>query len=231
MPPRYCEIALPVPLRSLFTYSVPANLESSELVGRRVVVPFRNRKMIGVGVALTDRAPDVARVKEIAELLDPIPALPPALIELGRWISKYYVAPIGETFRAMSPPEIELRHDREYSLTDSGRAYLRELATTAELTDQEQFELGLLSQKEGAASRPRQKRVKEGAAEKLVRLGYLAARQVLRHRKTRMQQIVAWRPGTAELLAGAAEKRIGDVLSSTRGPLPLPLLLEKRAAS
>ncbi|MGC1684562.1 MAG: hypothetical protein WA734_02975, partial [Candidatus Acidiferrales bacterium] len=97
MAPRYCEIALPLPLRSLFTYAVPSKLESNELVGRRVVVPFRNRKMIGVGLAVTDHAPDVARVKEIAELLDPIPALPASLIELGRWVSKYYVAPIGET--------------------------------------------------------------------------------------------------------------------------------------
>jgi primosomal protein N' (replication factor Y) (superfamily II helicase) len=231
MPPRYCEVALPVPLRSTFTYSVPASLDGEPLVGRRVVVPFGRRTMIGVGLSESDHPPDLLRIKEIAEVMDSVPALPPTLIELGRWISRYYVAPIGETFRAMSPPEIELRHDREYSLTDSGRAYLRELATTAELTDQEQFELGLLSQKEGAASRPRQKRVKEGAAEKLVRLGYLAARQVLRHRKTRMQQIVAWRPGTAELLAGAAEKRIRDVLTSMRGPLPLPLLLEKADAS
>ncbi len=56
--------------------------------------------------------------------MDPLPALPPKLIELGQWISRYYVAPIGETMRAMLPPEIEFRHDREYSLTDSGRAYL-----------------------------------------------------------------------------------------------------------
>jgi primosomal protein N' (replication factor Y) len=231
MPPRYCEVALPVPLRSTFTYAVPASLDGEPLVGRRVVVPFGRRAMIGMGLSESDHPPELLRVKEIAEVMDSVPALPPTLIELGRWISRYYVAPIGETFRAMSPPEIELRHDREYSVTDAGRAYFRELATAAELTDQEQFELGLLRQMEATASRPRQKRVNERAAEKLVRLGYLAAREVLRHRKTRMQQIVAWRPGTAELLAGAAEKRIRDVLTSTRGPLPLPLLLEKADAS
>ena len=47
------------------------------------------------------------RIREIAELMDPLPALPPKLIELGRWISHYYLAPIGEAFRAMLPPEIE----------------------------------------------------------------------------------------------------------------------------
>jgi primosomal protein N' (replication factor Y) (superfamily II helicase) len=231
MPPRYCEVALPVPLRSTFTYAVPASLDGEPLVGRRVVVPFGRRAMIGVALSEPSRPPELLRIKEIAEVMDSVPALPPTLIELGQWISRYYVAPIGETFRAMLPPEIELRNDREYSLTDAGRAYFEELATTAELTDEEQMELGLLRQMEGAASRPRQKRVNEAAAEKLVRLGYLAARGVLRHRKTRLQQIVAWRPGTAELLAGAAEKRIRDVLTSTRGPLPLPLLLSKAGAA
>ena len=66
--------------------------------------------------------------------MDPVPALPPKLLELGHWISRYYLAPIGEAFRAMLPPEIELRHDREYALTDAGRAYLEELAAAPALS-------------------------------------------------------------------------------------------------
>ena len=93
--------------------------------GRRVVVPFRNRPMIGVGLAESERAPEIQRIREIVELMDRVPALPPKLIELGHWISRYYLAPIGEAFRAMLPPEVEVRHDREYSLTDAGRDYLR----------------------------------------------------------------------------------------------------------
>ena len=231
MPPRYCEVALPVPLRSTFTYAVPASLDGEPLVGRRVVVPFGRRAMIGVGISESDGPPEIQRVREIAEVMDSLPALPPKLIELGHWISRYYLAPVGEAFRAMLPPEIELRHDREYSLTDSGRGYLRDLAAAEEITDVESAELTLLQQVDSAGSRPRKKRVNEAAAEKLVRLGYLAARDVLRQRKTRMQQIVAWRPGTTELLAGDAEKRIREILTATRGPLPLALLLEKAKAS
>src|SRR5271154_3857662 len=140
MTQRYLEVALPVPLRSAFTYAVPASCNGEELVGRRVLVPFRNRAMIGVGLGVSNRAPDAKRIKEIAELLDSVPALPPKLIELGQWISRYYLAPIGETFRAMLPPEIELRHDREYTLTDAGREYLRQLAASPELTDVENGE-------------------------------------------------------------------------------------------
>src|ERR1700677_4975592 len=117
MTPRFCEVALPVPLRSVFTYAIPEAMRGEELVGRRVLVPFRNRPMVGVALAVTDAAPDVKRVRQIADLIDLLPALPAKLLELGHWISRYYVAPIGEAFRAMLPPEIELRHDREYRLS------------------------------------------------------------------------------------------------------------------
>jgi primosomal protein N' (replication factor Y) len=233
--PRYCEFALPVPLRSTFTYAVPPSLDGEPLVGRRVVVPFGRRAMIGVGLAESDAPPDLARIKEIAELMDPLPALPPKLVELGHWISRYYLAPIGETFRAMLPPEIELRHDRAYSLTDAGRAYLRDLVA-AELIDVERSELDLLRRIEKDDSPVPSARLghrpgAEALAERLVRQGYLAAREILRHRKTRTQTIVAWRAGAAELLAGDAEKRIREVLTATRGPLPLHVLLEKAGAS
>jgi primosomal protein N' (replication factor Y) len=244
MSSRYCEVALPVPLRRTFTYAVPAALDGEILLGRRVVVPFGRRAMVGVGLAESDRAPDAARfksagrpaIKEIAELMDSLPALPPRLLELGHWISRYYLAPIGEAFRAMLPPEIELRHDRQYWLTDAGRAYLTELAATDEATDVESSELDLLRHFERESSSPasprtRRRRVTEAAAEALVRRGHLGARDVLRPRKMRTQKIVAWRPGTPELLAGAAEKRIREVLTAMRGPLPLALLLEKADAS
>ena len=121
----YCEVALPVPLRSLFTYAIPERLAGSICAGSRVLVPFRNRAMTGVVVEVSARRPDperVKNVKEIVEVLDPIPALPPKLLELGRWVGGYYVAPPGEVFRAMLPPQIDLRHEREFLLTDAGRA-------------------------------------------------------------------------------------------------------------
>ncbi|MGB0036563.1 MAG: primosomal protein N' [Candidatus Acidiferrales bacterium] len=236
MAPCYCEVALPVPLRSTFTYAVPASLNGEDLLGRRVVVPFRNRAMIGVGVAVSDRAPEVARVKEIAELMDPLPALTPKLIELGHWISRYYVAPIGETFRAMLPPEIELRHDREYWLTNEGRVYLEELAANEENTDVEAAELALLRliDSEGQpipSARLRRLPNVEAMAERLVRRGMLAAREVVRRRKTRTQKIVAWNTSNEEASVNSAEKRIREVLTATRGPLPLGLLMTRAEVS
>jgi primosomal protein N' (replication factor Y) (superfamily II helicase) len=239
MTQRYYEVALPVPLRSVFTYAVPEAFDGEDLVGRRVLVPFRNRPMVGVVLAATDRAPNVKRIREIAELLDPIPALPAKLIELGHWISRYYLAPVGEAFRAMLPPEIELRHDREYWLTAAGRTYFGDLAESGEKTDVETAELEFLrhfraaDSAETAISSVRVKRFKggESSAEKLVRLGYLNAREIARRRKSRMQRIVAWNDAAAEPPANAAEGKIREVLTTTRGPMPWNLLVEQAGVS
>jgi primosomal protein N' (replication factor Y) len=236
MASRYCEVALPVPLHSAFTYAIPASFDGECLVGRRVVVPFGRRAMVGVCLAESELPPAAApgrlQIKEIASLMDSVPALTPNLLALGQWISRYYAAPIGETLRAMLPPEIELRHERGYTLTEKGRAYFNDLATAEERTDSEQSEFELLRLlDQGASGR---KRVNENVAERLVRLGYLAARDVLRDRKARVQKIVAWNPSAeSEMSASAtpAERRIRETLTATRGPLPLRLLLEKAEIS
>src|SRR6202047_969901 len=236
---RYCEVALPVPLRSTFTYAIPDPLHDEDLIGRRLLVPFRNRAMVGIGVSVSDKAPTVAQIKEISGLLDRVPALPTKLIELGHWISRYYIAPIGETFRAMLPPEIELRHDREYWLTDAGRAYLQELAVNAENTHVESTELEFLRRFEGTAETAgtmqsaavRRLTGGEAAAERFIRRGYLAAREIAHRRKTRTQKIIAWNPAKDEPCAIPAEGKIREVLTATRGPLPLVLLMKKAEVS
>ncbi len=235
----YCEVALPVPVRSTFTYAIPDSLHDEDLVGRRLLVPFRNRAIVGVGLSVSDKSPAVPQIKEISELLDRVPALPPKLIELGHWMSKYYLAPIGETFRAMLPPEIELRHAREYWLTDAGRVYLQELVASAENTDVEGSEFEFLrrfestGEKGGAMQSAAVRRLPggEALAEKFVRRGYLDAQEIAHRRKTRTQKIIAWNPARDEPTTNAAEEKIREVLTATRGPLPLALLMKKAEVS
>ncbi|HWF39132.1 MAG TPA: primosomal protein N' [Candidatus Acidoferrales bacterium] len=241
MNPRYCEVALPVPLRSTFTYALPQVLNGESLIGRRVLVPFRNRPMIGVALEESAEPPDASRMKmrlkEIAEVLDTVAALPPKLIELGHWISRYYLAPIGETFRAMLPPEIEVRHDREYFLTETGRAHLQSLLAAPELADIESAERELLrhfEKSEEPLIAATVARIPGGAAraEQLVRQGYLVPRDVVRHRKARTQKIVAWNT-SVEGATGptAAEEKIREALASTGAPMPFDLLLAKASVS
>jgi primosomal protein N' (replication factor Y) len=240
MPPTYCEVALPVPLRSLFTYEIPERLAGSICVGSRVLVPFRNRAMTGVVVNASVRRPDPARVKnvrEIADVLDAIPALPQKLVELGQWVSGYYVAPPGEVFRAMLPPQIDLRHEREYLVTDAGRARRGELDAGGNRSESEVAELALLSLMEIEGKPVRADRLHklpggEQAAERLLRRKQLEAREVAVRRQARVQKIVAWNTDQSEhsqlVDASAAlpekETRVFRVLAEERGPLPLPQL-------
>ena len=121
MPARYCEAALPVPLRHTFTYAVPERFANVDLSGMRVTAPFRNRSLIGVVLGPGEPPTDPKRIREFSEILDSLPALTPELLALGRWVSRYYLAPIGETFRALLPPPIDVRARPRIFRHGSGR--------------------------------------------------------------------------------------------------------------
>src|SRR5246500_1902341 len=117
-----CNVALPVPPRTTFTYKVPVRLAAEILPGSRVVVPFRKKSLVGVVTEWAEQAPPDIKLREIQKSLDPFPALTPSLLKLGQWIASYYVAPVGEVYRAMLPPLIELRTQQTIGLTETGRA-------------------------------------------------------------------------------------------------------------
>src|SRR5262252_6392161 len=127
MKERYCNIALPVPLRTTFTYFVPESLREQVQPGSRVLVPFRKKSLVGVAVEMTETVPDGAQIRDVSRVLDLTPALPPKLLELGQWIAGYYLAPIGEVFRTMLPPVTELSARRQIVLTEAGKTLASEL--------------------------------------------------------------------------------------------------------
>ena len=112
---------VPVPLDAAFTYAVlPLQLPC---VGARVIVPFRNEKLIGIVTRLHNDPPPVP-AKPIEAILDAEPILSQELLELGRWISQYYLSPLGEVLRTMLPLMAEVRRQVLYRITDTGRAVL-----------------------------------------------------------------------------------------------------------
>ena len=119
--PEFCDVALPVPLDMVFTYRVPA--EATPVVGGRVLVPFRQRRMTGIVVELHDRKPSV-KTKTILSVLDVSPVLDDQLLRLGRWIADYYLAPLGEVFRTMLPLNAEFKRSIAYRITKEGQLTL-----------------------------------------------------------------------------------------------------------
>ena len=102
--PRYAAVVLPVPVNRSYIYEVPDDLAERVVPGARVVVPLRRRRAVGVVVTAVSHLPSAnIDIKRIAAAPDAEPALSPALLELGRWISDYYGAPLGMALRAILP--------------------------------------------------------------------------------------------------------------------------------
>src|SRR5579872_2111886 len=116
--PAFCDIALPVPLDTAFSYSIPEGLHP--VAGGRVLVPFRQQRMSGVVTALHDRAPKV-QAKNIFSVLDAHAVLDEQLLQLGKWIADYYLAPLGEVFRTMLPLAAEFKRAIGYRIANQGQ--------------------------------------------------------------------------------------------------------------
>jgi len=229
-----CNVALPVPLCSTFTYVVPEPMRGTVQLGSRVLVPFRKKSLVGVVVEFVETAPEGTKVREIARVLDLLPALPPKLIELANWIASYYHAPIGEVLRAMLPPLTELKSQRQIVLTKAGREASESLSggeLSHGLVAPEVAFLAMLNEKKGAIVWRSQAKldVDVSSLHKLQRLGLLEIRQSIQSKKRRTQRVIAWKaaPASGESAKPLAEKeeRIRTLLETERGPLPLPQLL------
>lgn len=110
----YANIILPLPLEGLFTYGVPDALASRVQVGVRVRVPLgKSKTYVGIvaeypvalpasGSGVVDNEKKIV-YKDILEVLDATPILLPQQLRLWRWISDYYMSPIGDVYKAALP--------------------------------------------------------------------------------------------------------------------------------
>ena len=124
--PRLVQVAVPVPLRNLLTYSVPDGSPMPP-IGSRVSVPLGPRTMIGyviqndVPIQLaSDRA-----IKDILKQVDDQPFLPQAVLDLALWAADYYLCGPGQVLEVGLPKGRRLgpRMYRHFTLTAKGRSH------------------------------------------------------------------------------------------------------------
>jgi primosomal protein N' (replication factor Y) len=223
---KLCNVALAVPLRTAFTYKVPERLAAEIQPGSRVVVPFRKKSLVGVVTEWAAQGPPDTKLREVQKCLDVIPALTKNLLNLGQWISSYYVAPIGEVYRAMLPPLTELRAQHLVRITELGRS------ASASLLGEIEAQLALLQKLESANDGvPLQTALRTGVARgdllRLQRRGFVEIHQQIQTRKRRAQRIIDWRSGGTDApVSSEKEARLRDMLLLQRGALPLTQLLK-----
>ncbi len=98
-----------------FDYAVPDELWPIE-PGQRVEVPFGKRNKLEQGFCVDSDIPfeqsfagkDVRhRLKAVSKVIDNEPLVGAELMELARWISGYYVCPLGQVLAAMVPGPVK----------------------------------------------------------------------------------------------------------------------------
>ena len=138
----FISVAVPVPFLDLLTYRLPEQLGPAP-VGARVRVPLGPRVVTGCVVHEHASGPEPAgemppAVKDVIEVLDREPFVPPAVIELCRWVADYYMAGIGDAIGMALPPGARTRASgfktrRVVTITPEGRARLAAQSGEAEV--------------------------------------------------------------------------------------------------
>lgn len=111
----FAEVALPLRIFQLYTYSVPEELLPHAQVGVRVIVSIENPKskskklFMGLIFRLHHTPPaEVHRVKPLVEILDAKPILTPEQFKLWEWVEGYYLAAPNELLHTFLPAGVRL---------------------------------------------------------------------------------------------------------------------------
>ncbi len=228
----HVSVAVPLPVHDTYTYQIPDPLRPLICPGKRVLVPFRSRRVTGYvtgpGVAVRGKP-----IKSILDVLDEWPLFPPDMVPFFQWISGYYMHPLGEVIKGALPGGINPIEVAELSITRDGkRALENRLATPLESRVLQHLKQQPANLK--ALSRELKVDISHGLIQTMVRKGWLSKKQRLVTGRTgsRTERIIAPgprlrppgpdHPPHGEKLSPAKQK-IVRVLSS-KGEIPLKAL-------
>ncbi len=90
------QVALPVPFADGLSYLVPDAIAMDSIsIGKRVVVPFRNKKMVAIVIA-THGGEFTKNLKTILKVLDSSEFMTPKVLKFMHQVHRYYLMPLGE---------------------------------------------------------------------------------------------------------------------------------------
>lgn len=131
-------VALDLPLPRAFDYSCEQATQAD--IGMRVLVPFGNKRAVGVIVGLADTSEiSNEKLKPATRILRETPALARDWLELAQFCSSYYHRPLGEVIfnglprRLRSAAAAALAQAFAYRLSADGRAALAQLPARAKV--------------------------------------------------------------------------------------------------
>lgn len=115
----FVDVVLPLPLASSFTYSVNEEDMQKMHLGTRVIVPFGARKMYTAFVVrMHHDEPTAYKVKAVMEILDEHAILLPRQMQFFQWLARYYLATLGDVYKAALPSGLKLESETQVMLGD-----------------------------------------------------------------------------------------------------------------
>ncbi|MCX7807277.1 MAG: DEAD/DEAH box helicase family protein, partial [Deltaproteobacteria bacterium] len=99
--PFFVDVALPLPIRSTFTYCLNRPHPFSRR-GVRLLVPFRKKQLIGIALRFHNETPEF-ETKPVFEIIDQEPFVDEAFLSFLEEAANYYLHPIGEVLKAAIP--------------------------------------------------------------------------------------------------------------------------------
>jgi len=111
----FAAVALEASIDKTLDYQVPKALASTLQVGQRVRVPLgRNNKPSRGYVVSISPTTDYPKIKPLMAIDDPRVLVGPKLMTLARWISRYYVTPLGTVLDSVIPSAVKKRVGRSH---------------------------------------------------------------------------------------------------------------------
>lgn len=109
----YAQVILPLPFDRTFTYRIPETMQANVTVGSRVLVPFGSSKYYTAIVDSISPIPPAAsfNIKDIAYAIDSNPIVRHPQLKFWRWISDYYLSPIGDVYKAALPAGLKVESE------------------------------------------------------------------------------------------------------------------------
>ena len=239
----FLEVALPLPLLQTFTYRCSPDIFHRGQPGQRVLVPFRNRKVVGFVVKKIEEPPQdlPARttLKEILELIDPLSLISTELFHLAEWVSDYYFASKGEVLRSCIPPKSNPRSRQTVVLLQGGLDALERDDLTSELSLKERNLLRVLREHQALETKELGQRAGFEIGERdlrglvfnqCVQIQHELARPAV---APRVQKSVALRPevDTQSLKLTPQQNRVVQALKARAESVSVSVLLEELSIS
>ncbi len=166
------QVAIPVPIPTVFSYQIPEHFKDKIKVGIRVLVPFRNDEITGYVIAIEQKKISDIEIssknkkakkitlKAVSSLLDAEPAISKNMLCLTKKVSEYYGSSWGEAIENALPRWVKYGKKVE--------KYIEKIESDESLPVRKMSEISL-TEEQSAAFKIIQTRLRESTEKKSVK--------------------------------------------------------------